>query len=497
MELKPNLTDYTAAQFQELVNRIWAVDVPQKDHNRLIDHFDQIVGHPNGADLLFSEEESGMSQGPETVVHHVRQWHRSQGLSAFKDEGIHEPPPPVRATMVQRSLADAQKIAADLAAADLSVEQALGGFERGVQHMRSVQGVTRDVWQQENDIRTLEQAQHDAYICIQKYGFLKMRIKFAKTSALQRLRYSGAEQNQWHDVAQHLNATHDRYTAQLATIQQSHRALHDEAEALLVAAQQVLISARALAGSSPTASNHQLHASLLNAGKRPELLMEGEVSALAYSQQVDLQKSIRSAVAEFAWRNTAVESTSPRTQAAVLQFEFASRADVKVYGLSVPLSEFMPVEGLDWQAVAANRSELALPFRMGPALTASKPGSKFMGLREVALLEQLHVTAAKGTTSASKVRVRRAERAGQPGTYRFTSDGAAGITVLWSVANTLDKPAPSAPGFRRQVGFVYSSPVPTLEPAPDAEENSPDYIVVFPGEAGLDPLYVVLTVRNE
>ena len=113
MELKPNLTDYTAAQFQELVNRIWAVDVPQKDHNRLIDHFDQIVGHPRGADLLFSEEESGMSQGPETIVHHVRQWHRSQGRSAFKDEGVYTAPSAPRTTAAQRSLVDVQKIAAD------------------------------------------------------------------------------------------------------------------------------------------------------------------------------------------------------------------------------------------------------------------------------------------------------------------------------------------------------------------------------------------------
>lgn len=53
MELKATLKEYTASEFQALVDRIWAVDLPKLDHDRLINQFDRIVGHPQGACLLF------------------------------------------------------------------------------------------------------------------------------------------------------------------------------------------------------------------------------------------------------------------------------------------------------------------------------------------------------------------------------------------------------------------------------------------------------------
>ena len=65
MELKSTLKEYTASEFQTLINRIREVDLPKKDHDRLINHFDRIVGHPEGADLLFypDERDSWSSQG--------------------------------------------------------------------------------------------------------------------------------------------------------------------------------------------------------------------------------------------------------------------------------------------------------------------------------------------------------------------------------------------------------------------------------------------------
>ncbi|MBI6619272.1 bacteriocin immunity protein [Pseudomonas corrugata] len=51
MELKPKLQDYTESEFQTLVDKIWSVEANREDHNRLINHFDLIVDHPDGADL--------------------------------------------------------------------------------------------------------------------------------------------------------------------------------------------------------------------------------------------------------------------------------------------------------------------------------------------------------------------------------------------------------------------------------------------------------------
>jgi hypothetical protein len=503
MELKPTLKDYTASEFQTLVERIWAVDLPRQDHNRLINHFDRVVGHPSGADLLFTSDETGLADGPDTVVHLVRQWHRTQGLAAFKDEGIFVPPPYVQITPVQRSLAEVQKLAADVAVSEQAADQAFGAFAQRIQHLRSLESVSLDVSEQEKNIRALELAQHDSYLSTRQFEFFKMRIEFAKNGAQSNLKFARSEQMQWQVIAQQINATYDRYIARLAAINQHHRALHDEAEVLLTTAQQKLIGSRTLAGVSPALTAHQIHASLLIAGKRPDLLVEGEPSALQFSQQVDLQKSIRSAVAEFTWRNTSVAPAGEGYRSAVLQFEFTSRANAKVFGLSIPLSELLPIEGQNWQSLAAHRSEIDMPFRMGSAVVPAKPGSMFRGLREVRFLEQVHITASRRDISASRVRVREAQRSEQPNSFSFTADGSfaadgsAPITVLWSATAAIETLVPAAPLPTQRVGFVHSSPVPTLDPVTGNAEDAPidDYIVVFPREAGIDPLYVVFGSR--
>jgi hypothetical protein len=498
MELKSTLKEYTAAQFQTLVNRIWAVDLPQQDHNRLINHFDRIVGHPKGADLLFTPDETGMFDGPESVVQQVRQWHRTQGLAAFQDEGVYEPPPRVRITPVQRSLSEVQKIAADVAISEQSVEQALAAFGQGVQHFRALQGGALDISAQENNIRALELAQHDSYLSTRKLDFFKMRIEFSKNSAQSNLKYAQSEQTQWQGIAQQINATYDRYMARLTAVNQRHRALHDEAEALLIAAQQALMASRTSAGVNPALTVQPVHGSLVLAGKRSDLLLEDAPSALRFSQQVDLQKAIRSAVAELTWQNASVESVDEKHRAAVLQFEFTSRADVKAFAISVPLSELLPIEGQNWLLLAADRSEVDIPFRMGSAVVPAKPGSMFRGLREVRSLEQVYITATRRSLSAT-VRVRGAQPDEQPNSYSFTADGAASVTVRWTAAAAVETRVPAAPTLTRRVGFVYSPPVPTPELVPGKVENTPidDYIVVFPSEAGLDPLYVMFGRRGE
>ncbi|MVV49855.1 colicin immunity protein [Pseudomonas sp. PB120] len=499
MELKPTLKDFTASEFKALVERIWAVDLPRLDHNHLINHFDRIVGHPKGADLLFAPDETGMEHDPDTVVHHVRQWHREQGLAAFKDDGGSLPPPPVRMTAVQHSLTNVRKIALDVAVSEQAVDLAFSVFGQRVQHFRSVQGVSLDIYDQENNIRELERAQHDSYLSTRKFEFFKMHIEFTRKIAQGDLKYARSDLAQWQDIAHQINGTYDRYIARLAAINQRHRTLHDEAEALMIAAQQKLIGSQTLAGASPALTVCRLQALLAIVGNRPNLLLEDESSALEFSQQVDLQKAIRSAVAEFTWRNTSDEPADEKHRAAVLQFEFTSRADNKVFGLSVPLFELMPVEGQDWQSLAAERSEVLVPVRMGSAVVPAKPGSMFRGLREVQSLEQVHITSSRHNLSAPRVRVRGAQSAEQPNSFSFTADGSAPITIEWSASTAVQTRVPDAPPPTHRVGFVYSSSIPPLELVTGSGEDVPidDYIVVFPSETGLEPLYVVFGNRHE
>ncbi|MEO8646962.1 bacteriocin immunity protein [Pseudomonas sp.] len=496
MELRATLKDYTEPEFQALFNKILAVDLPKEDHDRLINHFDRIVGHPKGADLLFYLDDKVNLNRVGSVVLFVKDWHRKRGVAAFKDERVFVSTPQVRLTPVAQSLAEVQRIAAGVAVSERDVETAFGFFEQGIQHLRSQQNVHLGIPEQETGSRTLELAQHETVIAISKFESWKMRMEFAKSDAQRNLISARSEQALWQSIAQQINSTHDRYIARLAGITQRHRALHDEAEALLIAAQKQLVRSRNLAGIGPAQAACAITTSLAFADKRPDVLLEGGPSALLGAQQIDLQKAIRSTVAEFTWQNTSGEPADGIQRAAVLHFEFSSRVDTQVYGLSVPLAELLPIEGQDWQSLAASRAEVDVPFRMSTTVVPAKPRAMFQGLREIKTLSQVHITPSKGSHPASGVRVRAAQHNERLNTFSFTADDAAPITVDWSAPVTLDASPPVAPAPSRRLGFVLSSAVPVLETSM-GDVRFDDYIVVFPIEAGLDPVYVMFRDRRE
>ncbi|MHC8367302.1 bacteriocin immunity protein [Pseudomonas sp. ZT5P21] len=487
LELKATLHDYTALEFQALVNRIWAVDLSKPDHDQLINHFDRIVGHPRGADLLFYPTDKYNSNSPEAVLHHVRTWHHQQGIPAFKGEDVPVAKIPVAPlTPLARSLAEIDKIMADVAVSGQVLEEAFSHFEQQIKNLQSQKNTHRDIPKQEAGIRTLEHAQHEALIAVRKFEFWKMRVAFVQSGAQRNLTYAQSGQAQWQSLVQQINATHDRYITRLASITQRHRTLHDEAEALLTAAQQHLIHSR-----SSSQTMHTISASLAFADKRPDLLLTGGSPALLVSQREALLKAIRSVVAEFSWQNTSGEPDTGNRQAAVLSFAFSSRADTQVYGLSVPLAELLPIEGQDWQHLAANRAEVDLPFRMSTAIVPAQPGKMFQGLREIKSLSQVYLTACRGCPSISGVRVRAVKQDQHLKSFSFTPEGAAAVAVHWSAPVSLESAQ------LRRIGFVHSAPAPTIEAFADrTHDRFDDYILVFPVESGLDPLYIVFNDRT-
>ncbi|WP_449105395.1 bacteriocin immunity protein [Pseudomonas mohnii] len=497
MELKATLKEYTASEFQALVDKIWAVDLPKQEHDRLINHFDRIAGHPKGADLLFYPEGVFDSNNSYLVVHQVRAWHQKQGVEAFKPEAVPVAPrPSVPRDPVTRSLAEVQKIAADVAVLDQVVETAFSAFTQRIQQSKRA---PLEISALESTIHALEQAQHETLMAVNKFKSHKMRIEFARNDAHRNLTYARSEHAQWQSIAHQMNATDDRYTARLAAINQRHRLLHDEAEALLKALQEQLIRTRTLEGVGPAHAAHRLTASTAFFDKRCDVLLEGGLTPLFLSQQVDLKKAIRSTVAEFTWRNNSGESAGGRERAVVLQFEFSSRADTQVYGLSVPLIELLPLEGQDWQSLAQGKADIEVPFRMYSSVVPAKPGTMFKGLREVRTLSQVYITSAPTGSEASGVRVRAAQHGLKPNSYVFTIDGATPLNVHWTAPVIQDASiAPEAVSTGR-LGFVYSLPVPLLEAITEKGEGTSfdDYIVVFPPDSGIEPLYVMFRGRHE
>jgi hypothetical protein len=497
MELKPKLQDYTEAEFQVLVGKIWNVDMGKEEHDRLINHFDRIVGHPKGADLLFYPEDTGNTNAPETIVHFVKQWHFKKNVIPFKGGVLPAPAKPTpRLSMAQhataraqRELANAQRMASDITAAEQTVEKAFTQLELATRQRQTQHDAEQTLDALKQSMRQLEQAQHEVVMAVGAFERRKMRVEFALNGAQRDLTYNKADQALWQANSRQATANHSRYLARQTSIAQRHAVLHAAAEAVLERSSQQLMRLR-VQGSRPVL----FRMSIANGMRHPNLLLS-DAPPLRVSQRVDLQKSIRSAVAEFNWLMTHPEQGHAGQYAEVLSFDLVSRTKEVRFGLCVALAEISAIEQ-DWQALAAQQGEVTLPLRMSTATVATKPGSHFRGLKEISELLQIYITPATGVLP-SKVRVRSAvwDEAGR--TFRLSTDGPHARIIEWTRADSLAAPVASEQSRLDSAGFIHSSPVPTLASFDSIEDvRFDDYVVVFPQDSGLEPVYVVFNDRR-
>lgn len=503
MQLKPTLKDYTEPEFQALVDRIWAVDLPKVDHDRLINHFDQIAGHPKGADLLFyhpDDDTNPNSAG--SVVYYVKDWHRKQGRVAFKGQAsLAAPAPPASPTpmnwaqithqRIAQQLLDSQKTSADLATSQRAAEAALTVLEQRIGDLRRRSNTQISASEFEKDLRSAEIAEFDARLAVRGYEFWKMSVQFKRDSAQREVNYAQAERGQWQNIAQQFGATYDRYVAILNAINQRLKRLQQEAETLLTMAQTQLVALRDRQDAGPTPATVQLFAPLASVNARPAVLIDSELSRTLESHRVDLQKSIRSAVAEFTWQTTSNVQRDQIQYAAVLRFAFRSRAEVGRYGVCVPLSEFLVVEGLDWQHLAATKGNVDVPFRMSSSNYAVPSGTLFQGIREIKSLHQVAITPVSATELKPGVRVRPATWNESSQTYSFTADGNAPFTVIWRLPEILQNSLPLTSIADYRMSSLQSPHTPLIESfAGSANVTFDDYVVVFP-DSDLEPVYVM------
>lgn len=136
-------------------------------------------------------------------------------------------------------------------------------------------------------------------------------------------------------------------------------------------------------------------------------------------------------------------------------------------------------------------------MRMSTATIATTPGTLSRGLKEIPELFQIYITPAMGVLS-TKVRVRPAVWNEQANAFRMTTDDPHSTMIEWALPGTNDGPVASNQDRLDSTGFVRSSPVPTLESLDSIDEvRCDDYIVVFPHDSGLDPVYVLFNDRRD
>jgi hypothetical protein len=83
MELKSHMAGYTEQEFKALIQAIEDAKT-EDERGELVDHFNKIVPHPAGSDLLFHPE-AGEDDSTDGVTRTVGNYCRANGLPGFKN----------------------------------------------------------------------------------------------------------------------------------------------------------------------------------------------------------------------------------------------------------------------------------------------------------------------------------------------------------------------------------------------------------------------------
>ena len=158
------------------------------------------------------------------------------------------------------------------------------------------------------------------------------------------------------------------------------------------------------------------------------------------------------------------------------------------YLLTLPLGELSIELDAAAQAEAVERGALDLPFRMGERQDLDGPAELFAARTD-------------GSALPSAVPVLLAQYDAQTGSYTVTTDDIPSRTVVWTPAVESSGSStvlpPTSPSDNKLVG-------PTLEPLegrldvyPDLPDvGFDDYVIIFPIDSGLAPLYVMFKSRR-
>lgn len=503
MELRPHLNHYEEHTFLALVEAIWNVEMDERSHDALITHFNQIVGHPAGSDLLFysNARESGDINSPSTVVETIKSWHQRYGRAAFKDQALQTPPASPSLSREQRAVqsstrnlekvrklvVQAHTIEQQVAPSFAALEQQLGiDLAVSTQEQQLVESLAA--------LRELENAQYQAMRAVSQLEWLQLPIKLAQEGAVRDASspfLNAAIQSQ---VLQEITAGSQRHTAALAAAQARHSALYERGVKLIESLEARIAQLAKATVSGPGYGPLTLNAAAHSAGLHPALLTAQGLSCEVAQHQHNLLKTFRSAIAELEWQATSMPGDHPGTYADIVEFVLSTPSDDPRFAFTVPLADIFDSASHDWAALAQARAEVDMPMRLcsmvrGVAGIASKGVKPFTHHSHVVL------TSTNAGVSSS-VRVRAAVWDAAYQALVFTSEGSLPISVKWLKGNASYTPRDLSR--TASIGFLSMPAVPRVERFMDlAQVQFDDYIVVFPENAGIDPLYVMFRDRRE
>jgi len=172
---------------------------------------------------------------------------------------------------------------------------------------------------------------------------------------------------------------------------------------------------------------------------------------------------------------------------------YSSRlGDGERMGITVPLALMTPGADLTQEANRKVGQSLELPLRMN----AIPQGNQ----------TEVYLAAPDGSGLLRDVRVRQAQWDVAQGAYRFTAEGPGGATLLWhpatppSTEDTVGEYGNVIPGAtivedlqKHLPGNIIVPPQPDIRTFPELPDlQIDDYVIIFPADSGLAPIYVML-----
>lgn len=504
MKFENRLQDYDEHSFLSLVTCIWNAENNRAEHNSLIEHFDQIIGHPAGSDLLFysTADETGNVNSPAYIVSTIKSWHQQSGRVAFKGQILQAPPVRQSLTREQRAtessnrnLEKVRQLVAEIHAAEQQATLQLAALEQQLAIDPVASSPEQQLAASLAALQALESIQHQAKRSVGQLERLQMPVKFTREGAVRDASSTFLNAGIQAVVLQEINAGSQRHAAALAMAQGCHPALYARGVTLIESLEaRIAQLAKALAN-GPGHEPLTLTAAAHSASLYPALLTARGLSREVAQQQHRLTRTFRSALAELEWQASSMQSDHPGTYADVVEFVLSTPSDDPRFALTVPLIEMLDGELLDWAALAAAQAEVELPVRLCSMVTGARSATT-TGVKPFTRYSHVVMTSTLGAMVPSGVRVRAARWDVTRQELAFTSDGEAPVTVLWqkdgisSVREELSRP----PG----IGYLRMPEVPVIERFADLSQlRFDDYVVVFPPETGMAPLYMMFRDRRE
>lgn len=520
MELKPRLQDYTEREFLEFTRRIAAVDVKKQDHDRLIEHFDTIVECPDAIDLIFHPARMEWVQvyAPSIVLRIVADWCATNGKPGPKpDGGVRQtassiaPRPPIpfgftAAAKLARSrqqLEQGQALAAEAGRLLLSANLALDDFEQRVAQVESLPFNSEPLLSSQMTATALPDHVDDllrmelrTILQIHDFARMEIRIDMFHRPAKSNLSSALYDSETQALVLQDAQALKTQFTSQLSALKSRQITVQQKVADYLVAAHEQMMLRMSFNDWGPGKVTSTLTAMPSNIAQRPCLLSaDDEASHFFEPHNFSFQQSLRSVIAEFNWiAETKVDEKQVHS-ATLLQFH-SVMGNRERFGVSAPLVELVQIDTEELQGIAAANAQVNVPVRIGFGETSTGEFTPALGTRKLNHFCTVYAAACTKANSLSSVRVRAASWCSERRGYCFTTSGQGATTLVWRKAGSVDDPQvvildPAIVPPRLMSIHTYQTPI-VEKVVSTTDLNFEDYVIVFPRESLLEPVYVAI-----